>query len=281
MNERDAVRDGRSPEAVAGAAVTGGAAGVGVPGEVAAAPVTGGPAAGVGGAAAGVAVTDEVVRVEGVHRTFGRGEHAVYAVRDVSFAAGRGELVALRGRSGAGKTTLLNLVGGLDRPDSGRVVVAGREVTGAGERELLELRRDRIGFVFQTFGLVPILSAAENVGVPLRLARVSATEREERVAMLLELVGLGGHAAQRPYELSGGQQQRVAVARALANEPDLLIADEPTGQLDSETGRSIMDLLRAVVHARGMTALVATHDPALIDLADRVLTLRDGHLLPT
>ncbi|MEU7925227.1 ABC transporter ATP-binding protein [Micromonospora sp. NPDC049107] len=221
----------------------------------------------------------EVVRVSGVSRTFGRGEHAVHAVRDVSFTANRGELIAIRGRSGAGKTTLLNLIGGLDRPDSGQVVVAGHEVTSAGEAELLRLRRGTVGFVFQTFGLVPILSAAENVGVPLRLAQVPAAEREERVAVLLELVGLGGHAAQRPYELSGGQQQRVALARALANEPDLLIADEPTGQLDSETGRSIMDLLRAVVHARGMTALVATHDPALIDLADRVLVLRDGRLV--
>ncbi|MCZ7424962.1 ABC transporter ATP-binding protein [Micromonospora sp. WMMA1949] len=223
---------------------------------------------------------EDVVRVEGVSRTFGKGEHAVHAVRDVSFAAGRGELVAVRGRSGAGKTTLLNLVGGLDRPDAGQIRVAGHDVTAAGERELLALRRGTIGFVFQTFGLVPILSAAENVGVPLRLAKVPAAEREQRVAVLLELVGLGGHAAQRPYELSGGQQQRVAVARALANEPDLLIADEPTGQLDSETGRSIMDLLRAVVHARGMTALVATHDPALIELADRTLTLRDGRLVP-
>ncbi|RQX02696.1 ABC transporter [Micromonospora inaquosa] len=234
-------------------------------------------ATGFGGAPA--AHPGEVVRVSGVSRTFGRGEQAVHAVRDVSFTALRGELVAIRGRSGAGKTTLLNLIGGLDRPDSGQVVVAGHEVTSAGEAELLRLRRGTVGFVFQTFGLVPILSAAENVGVPLRLAQVPAAEREERVAVLLELVGLGGHAAQRPYELSGGQQQRVAVARALANEPDLLIADEPTGQLDSETGRSIMDLLRAVVHARGMTALVATHDPALIDLADRVLTLRDGRLV--
>ncbi|MEV7331591.1 ABC transporter ATP-binding protein [Micromonospora sp. NPDC093244] len=221
----------------------------------------------------------EVVRVSGVSRSFGRGEHAVHAVRDVSFSAERGELVAIRGRSGAGKTTLLNMIGGLDRPDSGQVVVAGHDVTSAGEAELLRLRRGTVGFVFQTFGLVPILSAAENVGVPLRLAQVPAAEREQRVAVLLELVGLGGHAAQRPYELSGGQQQRVAVARALANEPDLLIADEPTGQLDSETGRSIMDLLRAVVHTRGMTALVATHDPALIDLADRVLVLRDGRLV--
>ncbi|MER7168552.1 ABC transporter ATP-binding protein [Micromonospora sp. NPDC000207] len=222
---------------------------------------------------------DPAVRVEGVHRSFGRGEQAVAALTDVSFTAGTGELVALRGRSGAGKTTLLNLVGGLDRPDSGRIVVAGTDVAVAAERDLLTLRRHRIGFVFQTFGLIPILSAAENVGVPLRLAKVPAGQREERVAVLLELVGLGDQAAQRPYELSGGQQQRVALARALANEPDLLIADEPTGQLDSETGRSVMDLLAATVRARGTTALVATHDPALIDLADRVLTLRDGRLV--
>jgi putative ABC transport system ATP-binding protein len=222
---------------------------------------------------------DELVRVESVSRDFGAGARIVHAVRDVSFMAGRGELVAIRGRSGAGKTTLLNIIGGLDRPTGGRVWVDGHEVNTAGDRELLALRRGTIGFVFQSFGLVPILSAAENVGVPLRLARVPAPEREERVAVLLELVGLGGHAAQRPYELSGGQQQRVAVARALANDPSLLIADEPTGQLDSETGRSIMDLLRALVHARGMTALVATHDPALLAQADRVLTLRDGHLV--
>jgi putative ABC transport system ATP-binding protein len=221
----------------------------------------------------------EVLRVEGVSRVFGHGPRAVHAVRDVSLSARRGELVAVRGRSGAGKTTLLNIVGGLDRPDAGRVTVAGREVTGAGDAELLALRRDTVGFVFQSFGLIPILSAAENVGVPMRLARLPSAQREERVSMLLELVGLGGHAAQRPAELSGGQQQRVAVARALANDPDLLIADEPTGQLDSETGRSIMDLLRALVRSRGMTALVATHDANLLDLADRVLVLRDGRLV--
>src|SRR6266508_952250 len=213
-----------------------------------------------------------IVQVEKVSRVFGRGEHAVQAVREVSLEADRGELVAIRGRSGAGKTTLLNLVGGLDRPNAGRVRVAGCEVTTASESQLLALRRDTVGFVFQSFGLIPILSAAENISIPMRLAKLPARQREERTAMLLELVGLGAHAEQRPYELSGGQQQRVAVARALANDPELLIADEPTG-------RQVMDLLRAVVSARGMTALVATHDATLIDLADRVLLLRDGHLV--
>ncbi|MEV2242561.1 ABC transporter ATP-binding protein [Micromonospora sp. NPDC049891] len=221
----------------------------------------------------------DLIRVDGLSRDYGGGDRVVHAVRDVSLRAGRGELVAVRGRSGAGKTTLLNLIGGLDRPTSGRVWVAGQEVTAASEKDLLRLRRDTIGFVFQSFGLIPILSAAENVGVPMRLAKVSAAQREERVSVLLELVGLGGHAAQRPYEMSGGQQQRVAIARALANDPALLIADEPTGQLDSETGRAVMDLLRALVHARGMTALVATHDPTLVELADRVLVLRDGRLV--
>jgi putative ABC transport system ATP-binding protein len=223
----------------------------------------------------------ELVRVEGVSRDFGSGDTIVHAVREVSFTADQGEVVAIRGRSGAGKTTLLNVIGGLDRPTAGQVWVDGHEVTAAGERELLRLRRHTIGFVFQSFGLLPILSAAENVGVPMRLAKLPAAQREERVALLLELVGLGDHALQRPYELSGGQQQRVAIARALANEPKLLIADEPTGQLDSETSRSIMFLLRAVVSDRGVTALVATHDPAMLDLADRVLTLRDGRLTGT
>ena len=221
----------------------------------------------------------DLIRVQGVGRDYGRGSRAVHAVRDVSFTVTAGELVAIRGRSGAGKTTLLNVVGGLDKPSRGRVFVGEHEISAAGEKTLVGLRRGMIGFVFQSFGLVPILSAAENVGVPMRLARVDPAEREQRVAVLLELVGLGAHAAQRPYELSGGQQQRVAVARALANDPRLLIADEPTGQLDSETGRSIMDLLRAVVRARGMTALVATHDPALLDVADRVITLRDGQIV--
>ncbi|RKR89055.1 putative ABC transport system ATP-binding protein [Micromonospora pisi] len=224
-------------------------------------------------------MSGDLVRVEGVSRDYGSGDRVVHALRQVSFRAGQGELLAVRGRSGAGKTTLLNLIGGLDRPTTGQIFVAGREVTAAGEKDLLTLRRDTMGFVFQSFGLIPILSAAENVGVPLRLAKVPAAEREQRVAMLLELVGLGGHAGQRPYELSGGQQQRVALARALANDPPLLIADEPTGQLDSETGRAMMDLLQALVRSRGMTALVATHDPTLIKLADRVLVLRDGQLV--
>ncbi|MEW9530538.1 ABC transporter ATP-binding protein [Microbispora sp. NPDC049125] len=214
-----------------------------------------------------------LIVAEGLRKVYPKG---VEALRGVSFEAHPGELVAVRGRSGSGKTTLLNLVGGLDRPDEGRVEVDGRQITELPEAELLGLRREVIGFVFQTFGLIPVLSAAENVGVPLRLARVPAAEREERVRVLLSLVGLADHVNQRPYELSGGQQQRVAVARALANRPRLLIADEPTGQLDSQTARQIMELLRVLVRSEGVTVLVATHDPGLIGLADRVLELRDG-----
>jgi putative ABC transport system ATP-binding protein len=224
-------------------------------------------------------VTETMVRVENVHRSYGHGAAAVHALRGVSFEVPRGELVALKGRSGSGKTTLLNIVGGLDVPDRGRVVVDGLDLSELGEDGLLALRRDRVGFVFQSFGLIPILTAAENVGVPMRLRRADPREREERVELLLALVGLADHAAQRPGELSGGQQQRVAIARALANNPSLLVADEPTGQLDAETGHAVMELLRAVVHSEQVTALVATHDATLLDLADRVLELSDGEIV--
>ncbi|MFD8143663.1 ABC transporter ATP-binding protein [Streptomyces sp. NPDC059708] len=220
-----------------------------------------------------------VAVVHDVHHSFGSGPRAVHALRGVSFEIRRGELTALRGRSGSGKTTLLNLVGGLDTPTAGRITLDGTDLASLGEADLLALRRDRIGFVFQSFGLIPVLTAAENVGVPMRLRRMPAREREERARTLLALVGLADHAEQRPGELSGGQQQRVAVARALANDPDLIIADEPTGQLDLETGRSIMELLRAVVRSKDVTILVATHDPNLIELADRVVELRDGRVV--
>ncbi|MEU2023231.1 ABC transporter ATP-binding protein [Streptomyces sp. NPDC016469] len=232
------------------------------------------------GGGAGTAVADApMVRVEDLHRSYGSGAGAVHALRGVSFEVPRGELVALKGRSGSGKTTLLNLVGGLDTPDGGRITVDGTDLSSLGENGLLELRRDRVGFIFQSFGLIPILTASENVGVPLRLRKADPKEREERVSLLLSLVGLADHAAQRPGELSGGQQQRVAIARALANRPALLIADEPTGQLDAETGLAVMELLRAVVHSEGVTALVATHDAQLLGLADRVLELSDGHIV--
>lgn len=216
--------------------------------------------------------------VENVSRTYSSAGGEVHALRDVSFTVPRGVIVALVGRSGSGKTTLLNCIGGLDAPTSGRVVVNGTEVSALDERARTALRRDELAFVFQTFGLLPMLSAAENVGLPLRLRRAEPAVREERVAELLELVGLTAHALQRPAELSGGQQQRVAIARGLANSPRLLIADEPTGQLDAETGASIMELLKTVSRAEGMTLLVSTHDPSMQAMADHTLQLADGVL---
>jgi putative ABC transport system ATP-binding protein len=229
--------------------------------------------------AAGGSVPGPVIaRTESVTRTYGSGRTEVRALRGVSLSVSRGELVALRGRSGSGKTTLLSIIGGLDRPTSGRVEVAGQDVTAMDATGLAAMLRGTVAFIFQAFGLIPILSAAENVGLPMRLARADPAARERRAAALLSLVGLGGRAGLRPYELSGGEQQRVAIARALANEPQLLLADEPTGQLDSDTGGQIMRLLRSITHDEGITAIVATHDPVLIGLADRVLTLRDGEL---
>jgi putative ABC transport system ATP-binding protein len=219
-----------------------------------------------------------MIEVRDVTRTYGSGPTAVQALRGVTFTVGEGQLVALRGRSGSGKTTLLNIVGGLETPDGGTVSVAGQDVTAMSERERMRLRRETVAYIFQSFGLLPVLSAAENVGVPLRISGVASREREERVQLMLSIVGLADHAKQRPGELSGGQQQRVAVARALATRPSLLLADEPTGQLDRETGRQIMRLLRTVVESESVTALVATHDPALIDLADSVLLLSDGRI---
>lgn len=223
--------------------------------------------------------TDPMVTVESVTRTFGHGAAAVTALDAVSCAVERGRLVALVGRSGSGKTSLLNCIGGLDRPTSGRIVVDGVEVTRLSERRRTALRRDTVAFVFQTFGLVPMLSAAENVGLPMRLKATRTGDRERRVADLLDMVGLSKHADQRPAELSGGQQQRVAIARALANEPRLLIADEPTGQLDADTGQAIMALLREIIAAEGMTALVSTHDQGLMDIADNTIRLADGHIV--
>lgn len=224
-------------------------------------------------------MTAPMVSVAGVRRTFGEGHTAVTALTDVSLEAAPGELVALVGRSGSGKTTLLNIVGGLDRPDAGTVSVAGIDVASLTEDGQDELRRSTVAFIFQGFGLVPELSAAENVGLPLRLQRWSAEDRERRVSLLLDLVGLGEHEEHRPDEMSGGQMQRVAIARALATSPRLLIADEPTGQLDTETGLAVMALIRGVVEAEGMTAIVSTHDPVMIALADRAVRIEDGRLV--
>jgi putative ABC transport system ATP-binding protein len=220
-----------------------------------------------------------MVETRGLERDYVTGPTVVHALRGVDLRVERGELLAVRGRSGSGKTTLLSLLGALDRPTHGDVRIDGRSLGEMSADALVDLRRRKVGFIFQAFGLLAILSAAENVEVPLRLVRAEPVERDRRVALLLDLVGLGDRARHRPHELSGGEQQRVAIARALANRPDVLLADEPTGQLDTATGRSIMELLRSVARSEGVTAIIATHDPMIIDVADRVVELRDGRLV--
>lgn len=220
----------------------------------------------------------DVLIVENLTREFRTPAGTVTVLRDVSFRIPSGEIVALAGRSGSGKTTLLNCVSGLDTPTSGVVRLDGQSVTDIDEAARTRLRRDSMAFVFQTFGLLPHLSIAENVGLPLRLRREDPDKREERVAHLLDLVGLADRGRARPDELSGGQQQRVAIARALANSPRLLIADEPTGQLDAATGAAIIELIRSAVHAESATALIATHDSSVQASADRILHITDGVL---
>lgn len=220
-----------------------------------------------------------VLRGVGLGRRYGSGQTAVEALADVDVEVRAGHLTVVRGPSGSGKTTLLNLLGGLDRPTSGRVLLGDDVLSELSEAELAAARRDRIGYVFQNFGLIPVLSAAENVEVPLRLRRMERGQRDERVAEVLELAGLTRHAGQRPGELSGGQQQRVGIARALVARPEVLIADEPTGQLDSETAERIMDLILELTRIRGTATVVATHDPLLISRADEVLELRDGRVV--
>ena len=226
-------------------------------------------------------MTENLIIADNVSRSYASGTGDVHAIRDVSFTVPAGAFVALVGRSGSGKTTLLNCVGGLDQPNAGSILINGTDITKLDERARTALRRDELSFVFQTFGLVPMLSAAENVGLPLRLRLTEPTEREARVEQLLELVGLADHARQRPSELSGGQQQRVAIARALANSPRVLIADEPTGHLDADTSAAILALLHSIVRSEGMTAIISTHDASVQALADQTLRLADGELVGT
>jgi putative ABC transport system ATP-binding protein len=220
-----------------------------------------------------------LVELRGVIRDYPGYLTVVHALQGVDLSVEAGTMMAVHGRSGSGKTTLLNIIGGLDRADGGAIEVCGRDLMTASDAELTELRRTDVAFVFQGFGLLPMLSAAENVEVPLRLQGVDGAVRRGRVAELLELVGLGRRAVHRPDELSGGEQQRVAIARALAADPRLLIADEPTGQLDSRTGAEIMVLIHRVVAERGVAAVVATHDTSIIDEAEQTLHLSDGRVV--
>jgi len=219
-----------------------------------------------------------VISTEEISRSFGSREQVVMAVNRVTMDVHSGESLALVGRSGSGKTTLLNLIAGLDQPTSGKAIFEGRELAALSEKELVELRRHKIGFIFQSFGLIPLLSAYENVELPLHISGVSWRERRRRATETLQLVGLGPRAKHRPYELSGGEQQRVAIARALVTAPDVLFADEPTGELDTVTAKSIASILKDIVQQRGVTVVVATHDLTLARTCDRVLTMEDGML---
>ncbi len=213
-----------------------------------------------------------------LRRTYFLGSEQIDALRGINFSVMPGQFIAVVGRSGSGKTTLLNILAGLDKPTSGQVLFENRDIAEMGEHDLTELRRHKIGFVFQSFGLLPLLSAFENVELPLRIAGVRTREREERTREALEIVGLWNRANHRPYELSGGEQQRVAIARAIVNEPPLILADEPTGELDSNNARSIFGLFKEMVEQRGISVVSATHDSTLLAMADEVKEIRDGQL---
>ena len=223
--------------------------------------------------------SNAVVELHGVHKTYRLGEHVIPALQGVDLAVQRGELLALTGPSGSGKSTILNLCGLIDTPDSGDIVLSGRRVNGLDEIGRTLLRRDALGFVFQNFNLVPVMTVAENVDYPLFIAGVPAAERRARVAAQLKAVGLLEHAQHRPDALSGGQRQRVAIARALVKRPRLVIADEPTASLDSHTADQVLDLMRELGHAEGAAFVIATHDSRLTNRCDRVLALLDGRLI--
>ncbi|MEI8323765.1 MAG: ABC transporter ATP-binding protein [Betaproteobacteria bacterium] len=223
--------------------------------------------------------SNAVVELHGVHKTYRLGEHVIPALQGVDLAVQRGELLALTGPSGSGKSTILNLCGLIDTPDSGDIVLSGQRVNGLDEIGRTLLRRDALGFVFQNFNLVPVMTVAENVDYPLFIAGVPAAERRARVAAQLKAVGLLEHAQHRPDALSGGQRQRVAIARALVKRPRLVIADEPTASLDSHTADQVLDLMRELGHAEGAAFVIATHDSRLTNRCDRVLALLDGRLI--
>lgn len=217
----------------------------------------------------------ETVELKRIYRL---GSQEVHALRGINLQIPVGQFVALKGRSGSGKTTLLNCIGGLDQPSAGSVRILGEEIAGWNEGKLTTWRRKNVGFIFQSLGLLPVLSAFENVELMLRLNGVGTKERIKRTDEVLELVGLTKWSDHRPYELSGGQQQRVAIARALANQPQIIIADEPTGDLDSKTGREVLGLFRGLVRERNITMLMATHDALAEEYVDVVYHLQDGQI---
>lgn len=216
------------------------------------------------------------IHVQDLERNFGSGNQIVRALRGVNLSIEAGQFIALKGRSGSGKTTLLNCLGGLDEPSAGSIQIYGRDLHNLSDKERTLWRRQEVGFIFQSFGLVPTLSAFENVELILRLAKVPRKERPARANYCLDLVGLGKWADHRPYEMSGGQQQRVAIARAIANRPRLILADEPTGELDSDTALEVLGLFRQIIQEEKMTMLMTSHDNLVDEFVDQVLHLQDG-----
>ena len=223
-------------------------------------------------------MNEPLLLAKSVHKTYFLGKRSLEVLRGVDVELHRGDFLALRGASGAGKSTLLHLLGGLDTPNKGEIWLAGRNLAGLSSRELAQLRNEEVAFIFQAYYLLPELDALENVCLPARMARTSASEAEKKGRELLERVGLKERMEHKPYELSGGEQQRVAIARALINEPDILLADEPTGNLDSHTGQEIIDLLCGLRTENQTTLVMATHDPQLATRAPRVMELVDGQV---
>lgn len=219
---------------------------------------------------------EEIVRVVDVKRVYPLGHDNVIALKDINLSVSTGQLVGLMGRSGSGKTTLLNIIGGLDKATTGTVYIKGQDVTKLSDSDLTALRRKQIGYVFQSFALIPVLSALENVELPMHIAGLSRSERHRRATELLQLVGLGKRLHHRPFELSGGEQQRVAIARALSNRPSLILADEPTGELDSTTGLQIMSLFRYIASSENVAVIIVTHDPTIIQIAHLTYEISDG-----
>jgi putative ABC transport system ATP-binding protein len=220
----------------------------------------------------------EIIQCKELGKDYQLGSTTIHALQEISCSFSAGEFSAIAGPSGSGKTTLLNLIGCLDKPDRGQLLLEGRDITAEPLNRLTRYRRKKLGFVFQTFNLIPVLSAYENVEYPLLLAGMPARERSERVPEILERVGLLDRADHRPNELSGGQRQRIAIARALVSGPALVLADEPTANLDSHTGTDIIELMRQLCVESGVTFLFSTHDPRILNMADRVLRLEDGHI---
>lgn len=222
--------------------------------------------------------TAPIIQAIGVSRDFQLAGETVHAVRSVSLDVHTGEFITLVGRSGSGKTTLLNMLAGLDHPTTGRVLFEGIDLAEYSEKQFTHMRRHRIGVVFQSFALLPLLSAYENVELPMRIAGLGAADRSKRTHEVLEMVGLERRSKHRPYELSGGEQQRISIARAVAMRPDVILADEPTGELDSVNAAAIFGLFREMVTDDGMSVVATTHDRTLLDLADRIYTMHNGEL---